>query len=162
MYGQKLSVCQRGIDKENMLYKYIMKYSVQLLDMSDSLWFYELSTPGLPVHHQLQELAPVMPSNNLTLYNPLLRLSSILPSIQIFSKESVLCIRPKYWSFSFSISPSNEYSGLTSFRIDWFGLLAVQGTLKSLLQNHSSEASILQLSALWSNSHIHAWLLGKP
>ena len=149
MYGQKLSVCQWWIDKENMLYKYIMKYSVKLLDMSDSLWFYELSTPGLPVHHQLQELAPVMPSNNLTLYNPLLRLSSIFPSIRIFSKESVLCIRPKYWSFSFSISPSNEYSGLTSFRIDWFGLLAVQGTLKSLLQHHSSEASVLWHSAFF-------------
>ena len=90
-----------------------------------------------------------MPSNYLILYIPLLLLPSIFPSIQVFSKESVFCIRPKYWSFSFSFSPSNEYSGLISFRIDWFGLLAVQGTLKSLFQHHSSEASILRHSAFF-------------
>ena len=79
----------------------------------------------------------VMPSNHLILYHPLLLLPSIFPSIRVFSNESVLPIRwPKYWSFSFSMSPSNEYSGLISFRVDWFDLLAVQGTLKSLLQNH--------------------------
>ena len=86
----------------------------------------------------------VMPSNHLILCCPLLLPPSIFPSIRVFSDESVLCIRwPKYWSFSFSISPSNEYSGLISFRMDWLDLLPVQGTLKSLLQYHSSKASIL-------------------
>ena len=90
----------------------------------------------------------VMPSNHLILCRPLLLLPSVFPSISVFSKESVLCIRwPKYWSFSFSISPSNEYSVMISFRSDWLDLLAVQGTLKSLLQHHSSKASILQHSA---------------
>ena len=98
----------------------------------------------------------VMPSNHLILCRPLLLLPSIFPSIRIFSSKSVLHIRwPKYWSFSFGISPSNEYSGLISFRMDWLDLLTVQGTLKSLLQHHSSKASILHHSALWSNSHIH-------
>ena len=108
------------------------------------------STPGLPVHHQLLDLSKfmsielVMPSNHLILCRPLLLLPSIFPSIRVFSNESVLCIRwPKYWSFSFSISPSNGYSGLISFRMDWLDLLAVQETLKSLLQHHSSKASIL-------------------
>ena len=90
----------------------------------------------------------VMPSNHLIFYRPLLLLPSIFPSIAVFSNESVLRIRwPKYWSFSFSISPSNEYSGLISFRMDWLDLLAVQGTIKTLLQHHSSKASILQRSA---------------
>ena len=89
-----------------------------------------------------------MPSNHLILCRPLLLPPSIFPSIRVFSNESVLCIRwPNYWSFSFSISPSNEYSGLISFRLDWFDFLAVQGTLKSLRQYHSSKASILQGSA---------------
>ena len=99
----------------------------------------------------------VMPSNHLILHHPLLLLPSILPTIRVFSSESVLCNRwPKYWSFSFSISPSNEYSGLISFRIDWFDFLAVQGTLESLLQHHSSKAWFFgtQLSSQ-SNSHIH-------
>ena len=88
-----------------------------------------------------------MPSNHLILSHPLLLLPPIPPSIRVFSNESALCIRwPKYWGFSFSISPSNEYSGLISFRMDWLDLLAVQGTLKSLLQHHSSKASILQHS----------------
>ena len=91
-----------------------------------------------------------MPSNHFILCRPLLLLPSTLPSIRVFYNESVLCIRwPKYWSFSFSISPSNEYSGLISFRTDWFDLLAVQGTLKSLLQHHSSKASILLCSAFF-------------
>ena len=91
-----------------------------------------------------------MSSKHLILCRPLLLLHSVFPSIKVFSSESVLRIRwPKYWSFSFSISPSNEYSGLISFRIDWLDLLAVQGTLKSLLQNRSSEASILRRSALF-------------
>ena len=91
-----------------------------------------------------------MPSNHLILCHPLLLHPSIFPSIRVFSNESVLCIRwPKYWSFSFSISPSNEYSGLISLRMDWLNLLAVQGTLNSLLQHYSSKASILQCSAFF-------------
>ena len=108
------------------------------------------STPGLPVHHQLPEFTQtmsfklMMPSSHLILCRPLLPLPSIFPSIRVFFNESVPHIRwPKYWSLSFSISPSNEYSGLISSRMDWFDLLAVQGTLKSLLQHHSSKASIL-------------------
>ena len=99
---------------------------------------------------KFMSIVSVMPSNPLILCRPLLLLPSIFPSIRVFSNESVLCIRwPKYWTFSFSISPSNEYSGLISFRMDWWDLLAVQGTLKSLLQHHSSEASILQRSAFF-------------
>ena len=116
----------------------------------------DCSTPGLPVHHQLPEFAQthvhksVIPSNHLILCRPLLLPPSIFSSIRVFSNESVLCIRwPKYWSFSFSISPSNEYSGLISFRVDWLDLLAVQGTLKSLLQHHSSKASVFQASAFF-------------
>ena len=91
-----------------------------------------------------------MPSNHLIFYRPLLLLPSIFPSIRVFSNESALCIRwPKYWSFSFNISPSNEHPGLISFRMDWLDLLAVQGTLKSLLQHHSSKASILRHSAFF-------------
>ena len=111
------------------------------------------STPGFPVIHHLPELAQtqrielVMSSNQLFLCHPLLHLPSIFPRIRVFSNESVLCIRrPKYWSFSSSISPCIEYSGLISFRIHCFDLLAVQGTLKSLLQHHISKASILQCS----------------
>ena len=114
------------------------------------------STPGLPVHHQLPESTQthvhesVMPSNYLFLCRPLLFLLSIFTSIRVFSNESVLHIRwPKYWGFSFSISPYNEYSGLISFKNDCFDLLAVQGTLKSLLQHHSSKTSILQCSAFF-------------
>ena len=92
----------------------------------------------------------VMPFNHFILCHPLLPLPSIFPSIRVFSNDSVLRIRwPKYWSFSFSISPSNEYSGLISFTIDWFDLFAVKGSLKSLLQHHSSKASILQCSAFF-------------
>ena len=92
----------------------------------------------------------VISSNHLILCCPLLLLPSIFPSIRVFSNESALCIRwPKYWSFSFNISPSNEHSGLLSFRMDWFDLLAVQGTLKSLFQHHSSKVSILQHSAFF-------------
>ena len=115
----------------------------------------DCSMPGFPVIHHLQGLLKlmsielVMPSTHLILYHLLLLLPSIFPSIRVFSNESALCIRwPKYWSFSFSISPSNEYSGLISFTIGWFDLLAVQGTLKSLLQHHSSKAlnsSVLSL-----------------
>ena len=100
---------------------------------------------------KLMSIELVMPSNHLILCRPLLLPPSIFSSIRIFSNESVLCIRwPKHWSFSFNISPSSEYSGLISFRMDWLDFLAVQGTLKSLLQQHSSKASILQCSALFS------------
>ena len=115
------------------------------------------STPGLPVHHQLLESTQthihrvgdaIQPSHP---YGPLLFLPSIFPSITVFSNESALCIRwPKYWSFSFNISPSNEHPGLISFRMDWLDLLAVQETLKSLLEHHSSKASILLLSAFFT------------
>ena len=120
------------------------------------------SMPGHPVHHQLQSslnlmsIESVMPSSHLSLCCPLLLLLSIPPSIKVFSNESALCIRwPKYWSFCFSISPSNEHPGMIS-RMDWLDLLAVQGTLKSLLQHHSSKHQFFsaQLSSQ-SNSHIH-------
>ena len=99
---------------------------------------------------KLMSIESVMPSNHLILCRPLFLLPSILPSIRVFFSESVLLIRwPKYWSFSFNISPSNEHPGLISFRMDWLDLLAVQGTLKSLLQHHSSKASILLCSAFF-------------
>ena len=99
---------------------------------------------------KLMSIKLVMPSNHLLLCHPLLLLPSIFPTIRVFSNESVLCIGwPKHWSFSFNISPSNEYLGLISFRMDWLDLLAVQGTLKSLLKHHSSKASILQHSAFF-------------
>ena len=111
----------------------------------------DCNTPGFPVHHQLPEFTqtPVhwlaMPSNHLILHHPLLLPPSIFPSVRVFSDESALHIRwPKYWSFSFSIIPSKEHPGLISFRMDWLDLLVVQGTLKRLLQHHSSKASILQ------------------
>ena len=107
---------------------------------------------------KLMSIELVMPSNHLILCHPLL-LPSIFPSIRVFSNESVLCIRwPKYWSFSFRISPSDEYSGLISFRIDRLDLLAVQGTLKSLLQHHSSKASILQCSAFFIVQFSHPYM----
>ena len=100
-----------------------------------------------------------MPSNHLILCHPLLLLPSIFPNIRVFSNESVLRIRwPKYWSFSFSSSPSNESSGLISFRMDWLDLLAVQGTLKTLLQHHSSKASILQHSAFFIVQLLHSYM----
>ena len=112
----------------------------------------DCSTPCLPVHYlllslpKLVSIESVMPSNHLILCHPLLLLPSIFPSIRVFSNESVLCMRwPKYWSFSFNISPSIEHSGII-FRMDWLDLLAVQGTLKSLLQHHSSKASVLCLA----------------
>ena len=120
------------------------------------------STPGFPVHpptpgvySKLMCIKSVMPSSHLILCHPLL-LPPIPPRIRVFSNESTLHIRwPKYWSFSFTISPSNEYSGLISLRMDWLDLLAVQGTLKSLLQHHSSKASILWRSAFFTVQHSH-------
>ena len=122
------------------------------------------SMPGLPVHHQLPEFTqthvhPVMPSSHLILCRPLLLLPPIPPSIRVFSNESTLHMRwPKYWSFSLSISPSNEYPGLVSFRMDWLDLLAVQGTLNSLLRHHSSKASILQRSAFFTVQLSHPYM----
>ena len=118
----------------------------------------DCSTPGLPVHHQLLEATQThvhrMPSNHLILCRPLLLLPSIFPSIRVFSNESVLCITwPKYWSFSFSISPSSEYSGLISCRIDWLDLFAVQGAFKGLLQKHQFFCA---WPFLWSKSHIQS------
>ena len=129
----------------------------------------DCSPPGFPVLHQLLKLAQlmsiesVMPFNHLILCHPLLPLPSIFPSIRVFSSESAFHIRwPKYWSFSFSTSPSHEYSGLISFRIDWIDLLEVQGTLSAKAQ-FISKASILWCQpSLWSNSHICKWLLEKP
>ena len=108
---------------------------------------------------KLTPIESVMPSNHLILCHPLLLLPSIFPSIGVFSSESVLHIRwPKYWSFSFNISPSSEYSGLISFRMDWLDTLSVQGTLKSLLQHHSSKASIFQCSAFFRVQLSHPYM----
>ena len=116
----------------------------------------DCSMPGFPIYHQLpgptqtHVNASLMPSNHIILCHPLLLPPSVFPSIRVFSSESVLCIMwPKYWSFNFSISPSHEYSGLISFRMDWLDLLAVQGTLMSLLQQHNSKASVLWRSAFF-------------
>ena len=124
--------------------------------MSKFLQPYGLQHARFPCLSYLLEFVPIqsidlmMSSTHFILCHPLLLLPSIFPSIRVFSNESALPVRwPKYWSFSFSISPSNEYSGLISFRIDWFDLLAVQGTLKSLLQHHSLKASILQCSTFF-------------
>ena len=106
-----------------------------------------------------RSIESVMPSNHLILGHPLLLLPSIFPGITVFSNESALRIRwPKYWSFSFNISPSNEHAGLISFRMDWWDLLAVQGTLKSLLQHHSLKTSILQCSAFFIVQHTHPYM----
>ena len=125
----------------------------------------DCSMPGLPVHHhsrtlpKLMSTESLMPSNHLILCCPLLLPPSIFPSIRVFSNESVLRIRwPKYWSFSFNISPSNEHPRLISFRMDWSDLLAVQGTLKSLLQHYSSKASILQCSAFFTVQLSHPYM----
>ena len=117
------------------------------------------STPDLPVHHKLMPIKSVMPSSHLILCLPLLLLPTIPPNIRVFSNESTLHTRwPKYWSFSFSISLSNEHPGLISFRMDWLDLLAVQGTLKSLLQQHSSKASIFQCSAFFIVQPSHPYM----
>ena len=154
------------------MYKYLFTLSVQFSHsvVSNSLWPHGLqrSQASLSKNNYWNLLkhmstGSVMPSNHLILYRPLLLASLIFPSIRIFSSESTLAIRwPKYWSFSFNISLSNEHSGQISFRMDWLDVLAVQGTHNSLLQHNSSKASILWCSAsLQSNSHIHKWLLEK-
>ena len=118
------------------------------------------STPGLPVHCQLTSIESVMPSSQLILSRPLLLLTPIPPKIRVFSSESTLHIRwPKYWSFSFNISPSREHPGLISFRMDWLDVLAVQGPLKNLLQHHSSKASILRRAAFFIVQLSHPYMI---
>ena len=138
------------------VYIYALSSSFSHSVMSNFCDPVDCSMPGFSIHPISQSLLKlmssksVMPSNHLILCRPLLLLPSIFPSIRVFSNELALCIRwPKSWSFSFSISPSNEYSGLISFRIDWLDLLAVQGAPKSLLQHHSSKATIFQCSAFF-------------
>ena len=133
--------------------------------MSDSLRSHEIQNASLPVHHQLPEFTQthvhrsVMPSRHLILCHPFFLLPPIPPTIRVFSSDSTLCMRgPKYWSFSFSISPSNEHPGLISFTMDWLDLLAFQGTLKSLLQHHSLKASILQCSAFFTAQLSHPYM----
>ena len=132
----------------------------------DSLWPHELQharppcpSPTPRVYPNPMSIESVMPSSHLILYRPLLLLPPILPSIRVFPNESTLCMRwPKYWGFSFNISPSNEHPGLISFRMDWLDLLAAQGTLKSLLQHHSSKASILLHSAFFTLQLSHPYM----
>ena len=144
-------------------------FSVQSVQSLSSVWLFATPWTAKPQASlsitnsrsllKLMSIVSVMPSNHLILCHPLLLLPSILPSIRVFSNESVLCIRwPKYWSLNFSISPSNEDSGLIFFRMDWLDLLAVQGTLKSLLQHHSSKASILQHSAFFIVQLSHPYM----
>ena len=146
------------------VYIYFSQFSRSVV--SDSLWPRELqhARPPLSITNswsllKLTSIESVMPSNHLILCHPFLLPPSIFPSIRVFSNKSVLCIMwPKYWSFTFSISHSNEYLGLISFRMDWLDLLAVQGTLKSLLQHHSSKASILQSSAFFMVQLSHPYM----
>ena len=149
------------MDQNNLMDDFSVQFNCSV--MSNSLRPHELQhQASLSITSsrsllKLMSIQSVIPSNHLILCFPLLLLPSIFPSIRVFSNESALHMRwPKYWSFSFSISPSNEYSGLISFRMDWLYILAGPGTLKSLLQHHSSKASILQHSAFFMvNSHIH-------
>ena len=142
-----------------MIFTGVMLYCPTLCDPMNC------SLPGLPVHHQLLEftqshaIESVMPSSHLILCRPLLLLPPIPPSIRVFSNESALRIRwPKYWSFCFSISPSNEHPELISFRMDWLDLLAAQGTLKSLLQHHSAKASAFRCSAFFTVQLSHPYM----
>ena len=139
----------------------------QLLWFSHSVLSARQASLSFTISQSLLKLMPIeslMPFNHLILCHPLLLLPSIFPSIRVFSNESVLCIRwPKEWSFNFNISPSHEYSGLFSFKIDWFDILAVQGTLKSLLQHYSSKASVLWHSAFFIVQLSHSYMtIEKP
>ena len=161
--GRKISDVKPTIIKNHLTFS----LSVSQLSQDSHVWLF--ATPWIATRQaslsitnsrsslRLMSIESVMPSSHLILCRPLLLLPTIPPSIRVFSNESTPHMRwPKYWSFSFSINPSKEHSGLISFRMDWLDLLAVQGTLKSLLQHHSSKASILQHSAfLWSNFHIN-------
>ena len=160
-----MTICRIQLDKVYKVVSVVIQYSsVSHVQLFATPWTAacqaSLSITNSWSLLKFMSVKSVMPFNHLILCRPLL-----LPApIRVFSNESVLCIRwPKYWSFSFSISPSNEYSGLIFFRIDWFDLLSVLGALKSLLQHHSSKASILWHSAFFFlfNSHIHTWLLEK-
>ena len=156
---------------ESHLSLYLAFSSVQLLSPVQLF-----ATPWIAAHQaslsitnswsslRLTYIESVMPSSHLILCHPLLLLPLIPPSMRVFSNESTLPMRrPKYWSFSFSIIPSKEIPGLNSFRMDWLDVLSVQGTLKSLIQHHSSKASILCAQpSSQSNSHVHTWLLKKP
>ena len=148
-----------------MLYNYIYQFSSVAQSCLTLCDLMNCSTSGLPVHYQLPEFnqtrihRSVMPSSHLIFCRPLLLLPPIPPSIRVFSNESTLRMRwPKYWSFSYSIIPSKEIPGLISFRMDWLDLLAVQGTLKSLLQHHSSKASVLRHSALVTVQLSHPYM----
>ena len=155
----------RYLWKANVLYTLSSVQSLSCVQLFVTPWTTgcqaSLSITNSRSLFKLMSIRPVMPSNHLILCRPLLLLPSIFPSIRVFSSESVLHIRwPKYWGFSFSISPSSEYSGLISFRMDWLGLFAAQGTLKRLLQHHSSKASIIWPSAfftvqLYMSIHVH-------
>ena len=143
-----------------LLFSPSVQFSCSVMSDSATPWtaacqaITNIRSPPKPMSTEL-----VMPSTRLFLYHPLLLLSSIFPSIKVFSSESTLCIRwPKYWSFSFNISPSNEHPGLICFRMNWFDLLAVQGTGKSLLQHHSSKASILWHSAFFRVQLSHPYM----
>ena len=145
------------VDHDSVQFNSVTQSCLTLCDPMDC------SSPGFPVHQQLllklMSIESVMPSNHLILCRPLLLLLSIFPSIRVFSNESVIHIRwPKGWSFSFSFSPSNEYSGLISLKIHWLDLLAVQGTLKNLLQHHSLKASILWCSAFFIVQLSHPYM----
>ena len=151
---------------DSSFYNFLSEVSVQLLNcfqLFSTSWTAacqaSLSITSSRNWLKLMSIKSVMPSNPLILCHPLLLPPSIFPSVRVFSSESVLCVQwPKYCSFSFSISPSNEYSGLISFRMDWLDLLAVQGTLKSLLQHHSSKASILWCSAFFIVQLSHPYM----
>ena len=137
----------------------VVQPCLTLCDLTDCSYQASLSFTMSWSLLKLMSIESVMPSNHLILCQPLLLLPSIFPSIRAFFNELALCISwPKYWSFVFSINPSNEYSGLITFRIDWFNFLAVQGTLKSLLQHHSSKASILQQSVFFMVQHLHPYM----
>ena len=158
-----------------VLYSFIVVYLLIRLSVSSIAQLYptlcnpmDFSTSGFPVHHQIRSLLKLMsielvkPSNHLILSHPLLLLPSVFHSNRVLSSESVLPIRwPKYWSFSFSISPSNEYLGLISFRMDWLDLLAVQETLKSFFQHHSSKASVLRHSAFFIVQLSHPYMTSR-
>ena len=168
LFWGTVSYGEQGYDTEVIMGTFS---SVQLLSrvrLFATPWIAEcqasLSITNSQSSLRLTSIESVMPSSHLILCHPLYLPPSIFPSIRVFSNKSALHIRwPKYWSFSFNISPSNEHSGLIFFRMDWLDLLAVEGTLKSLLQHHSSKASILQCSAFaQSNSHMHTWSLEKP
>jgi len=166
-YGKLITIGESKLKWELIKLLFQLQFSRSVV--SDSLQLHGLQHARLPCPSPTPRACsnsyPLSwwchPSNHLILCCPLLLLPSIFPSIRVFSSKSVLCIRcPKYWSFSFSISPSNEYSGLISFRMDWLDLLAVQGTLKSLLQHHSSKASILACSAFFIARVQPRWIQG--